>query len=473
MIPHFAVAIPVLALLACTASGGDGAASATPPTKASPARTGHSSASTGAHGTGHAGKHVQPADLADWPTYHGNRLRTGHAATMPAAQGTPQVVRRYHLDGAVYASPIVIGGRTIVATENDSVYAIENGSVVWRKHLGAPPPQSQLPCGNIFPLGVTGTPVYHRGRIYVAAEFGGPPRHVLFALQFATGSVLWRHSLDLPGVDPTAMQQRGALTYAGGQVWVPFGGLLGDCGGYKGRVVGVRLDGAGPTSSYTVPTTREAGIWAPPGPVWDGRSLFVAVGNGEATFGDPYDNSHSVLALTTHAQLRQLFAPGTWRADNASDLDLGSQGPAVVGNWVFTDGKRGRAYVLNRDHLGGIGGAVSSRDLCTSFGGTAVVGSRVYVPCVDGVRAVRIGATGHLQVVWHASSSISGSPVVGGGRVWSLEPDSGRLYALNPVNGIVVNSADVGETSRFATPALYGRRIFVPTLDGLTVVATS
>ena len=36
------------------------------------------------------------------------------------------------------------------------------------------------------------------------------------------------------------MQERGALTVSGGRVWVPFGGLAGDCGGYKGRVVGVR-----------------------------------------------------------------------------------------------------------------------------------------------------------------------------------------------------------------------------------------
>ena len=35
------------------------------------------------------------------------------------------------------------------------------------------------------------------------------------------------------------MQQRGALAITGGRVWVPFGGLDGDCGGYKGRVVGV------------------------------------------------------------------------------------------------------------------------------------------------------------------------------------------------------------------------------------------
>ncbi len=55
------------------------------------------------------------------------------------------------------------------------------------------------------------------------------------------------------------MQERGALTITGGKVWIPFGGLAGDCGGYKGRVVGVNLDGTGDPIAYTVPTTREAG----------------------------------------------------------------------------------------------------------------------------------------------------------------------------------------------------------------------
>jgi outer membrane protein assembly factor BamB len=450
---RFALSVPVLTLLACTGAGSHGIASATPHPQPQPQL-----------------KRVTPAN---WITYHGDRLRTGYAPTMPPASGVPTVLRHYALDGNVYASPIIVGGRIIVATENDTVYAIENGRIVWHTHLGTPAPDNQTPCGNIAPLGITGTPVFHTGVIYVAAEFASPARHRLIALGFGHGHELWRKNIDLPGVETDAMQERGALTFAGGRVWVPFGGLAGDCGGYKGRVVGVKLDGTRAPIAYTVPTAREAGIWTPPGPVWGGKYLFVQVGNGASVSGDPYDKSDSVLALTTGARLHQFFAPVTWASDNAADLDLGSQGPALVGRWVFADGKRGTAYVLHRTHLGGIGGAVAARSLCVSFGGTAVVGSRVFVPCTDGIRAVRIDSTGHMHVQWHASSSVWGSPVVGGGRVWSLDPDTGTLYALNPATGNVVNSVSVGVTSRFATPAIYGSRIFVPTLAGLTVVATS
>jgi len=270
------------------------------------------------------------------------------------------------------------------------------------------------------------------------------------------------------------MQERGALTITGGKVWVPFGGLAGDCSEYKGRVVGVNLDGTGSPISYTVPTTREAGIWTPPGPTVSQLKLFVAVGNGESGVGDPYDHSDSVLELNARAQLVDSFSPSTWASDNDADLDLGSQGPAIVaGKWVYADGKSGTAYVLALDHLGGIGGQVSSGTVCKSFGGTAVVGSTVYVPCTDGVRAVSIDDTGHMKVLWHASSSITGSPVVGGGRVWALDPNGGVLYGLDPASGVAAEHISIGQTSRFATPALSGNRVLVGTLAGLAVVTTS
>ena len=98
------------------------------------------------------------------------------------------------LDGAVYASPLVIGGTTIVATENNSVYAIDaSRHVLWRHRLGAPSPAGERPCGDIDPLGITGTPIYNAANntLYVAAELGGPPRHRLYALNFATGATVW------------------------------------------------------------------------------------------------------------------------------------------------------------------------------------------------------------------------------------------------------------------------------------------
>jgi len=413
----------------------------------------------------------------DWPTYHGDLARTGVSTGMPPVTGEPVVVAALALDAAVYASPIVVGGVTVVATENDSVYGLDaDGHRLWHTSLGAPARRSELPCGNIDPLGITGTPVFDAGTglVYAVAEHGSPVSHEVVALSPSDGTVAWRTGVDLPGADATAMQQRGALTVAAGSVWVPFGGLAGDCGAYKGRVVGVPLAAPHVPSAYTVPTTREAGVWTPPGPSVDGRGhLLVAVGNGESGTGDRYDFSDSVLELEG-TRLVDSFSPDSWRTDNEADLDLGSQGPALVGDrWVFAAGKKGTAYVLRQGHLGGIGGQVSSLDVCTSFGGTAVAADVVYVPCTDGLRAVRILDDGSMQVLWHAGSAATGSPVLGGGRLWSMQPDDGVLHSLDPTSGRTLSRTPVGVTSRFATPALSGRDVIVPTMVGITIVRAS
>lgn len=419
------------------------------------------------------GSGAPPAVGDDWPTYHGDFARTGRATTFPTPKAL-RVAANIKLDAAVYASPIVARGTTYVATENDSVYAFDdNGRQLWLRNLGIPARSSDLPCGNIDPSGITGTPVYVDGVVYVAAEYRDPVRHELVALDAASGAVRWRVGVDLPGTDPDAMQERGALTIAGGRVWVPFGGRAGDCGSYKGRVVGVPVNGRGAPIAYTVPTPREGGIWTPPGPVVDaGGHLLVAVGNGEHGRGDPYDYSDSVLQIGVDARLLDSFSPTTWGSDNEDDLDLGSQGPVLVGSqWVFIAGKSGTGYVLRQGHLGGVGGQVWQGDLCRSFGGAAVDGNTVYVPCDDGVRAVQIDAAGALHVLWQAAGSIAGSPVLGGGRVWTLDQNAGVLHALDPATGRSAAQLTVGVTSRFATPALHGNHVLVPTLTGLTIVA--
>ncbi len=72
---------------------------------------------------------------------------------------------------------------------------------------------------------------------------------------------------------------------------------------------------------------------------------------------------------------------------------------------------------------------------------------------------------------WKAPATIAGSPVVGGGAVWSVDASGGRLYALDEATGDVVAEADVGVTSRFASPVLTGGLVLVPTLTGVTALA--
>ena len=413
---------------------------------------------------------------ADWPTYHGNGARAGYAITAKRDNVQPTLAWSIPLDGAVYAQPIIVNrGIRIAATENNSVYRLQGNSVVWRRHLGAPVPRSALPCGNIDPNGITGTPAYDAAHNTVIAVsiLNNPIRHVAYGLDPATGAVKWSRNVDVPasvpGITPAAMQQRGALLVASGRVYIAYGGLAGDCSSYRGSVVG--LDLTSPTTAplwhFTVPTSREGGIWAPPGPVEEpGAGLLVAVGNGDVNQGSNYDYTDSVLELAGQ-RITDSFSPSSWQSDNAADLDLGSQSPTIVGDYVFIAGKSGNAYVLNKAKLGGIGGQVSTRPLCRSFGGTAVVGTTVFVPCDDGLRAVRINSNGTMTVLWHAASNINCTPTVGGGRVFVLDYRGGVLHVLDPATGRSLWLMSTGPVNRFATPAIYSNAVYVGTLAGV------
>jgi outer membrane protein assembly factor BamB len=220
-----------------------------------------------------------------------------------------------------------------------------------------------------------------------------------------------------------------------------------------------------------VPTTREAGIWGTAGAVVDGNHLLYAVGNGAST--STYDGSDSVIALTPDLQRTDFFAPSDWATQNAGDADLGSMSPALVGQYVYADGKAGTGYVLHHDNLGGIGGQVTQlNNGCNAFGASAVAGNIVYLPCSTGPRAVTIAADGTAQELWRASTSVpaEGSPVIGGGAVWVVDYNGGVLYALNPGTGATLTQIRVGQAPHFTSPTLSGNRAYVGTNTGVTAV---
>ena len=276
--------VPALIMAGCTSASSPAAPSAS---ALPPASTGTSPAAAPA-GSGPA------AQDADWQAYGRTAARSGVSVSSPA----PGQVRRAWtaaVDGAVYAQPLIIGSEVIVATENDTVYALDasTGAVRWSRHLASPVP-SGLPCGNVDPSGITGTPVADvaAGRLWVVTFTSAPAyRHTLWSLSLATGTTVSQRPVDVSGSDPRAQQQRGALTLLGSRVYVPFGGLYGDCSDYKGRVVGAPTSGAGPLVSFTTANDRQAGIWAPAGESVRGNSLYVATGNGMPV--DQVDDSDS------------------------------------------------------------------------------------------------------------------------------------------------------------------------------------
>ena len=382
------------------------------------------------------------------------------------------------LDGAVYASPLIVAGHVLAATENNTVYALDlfSGSVVWKIHLGSPVDAASLPCGNISPVtGITGTPAADPagGRLYVVAFLSGR-HHMLFTLSLANGSVVSQQDIDPAGSNPTVEQERGALTLGANYVYVPLGGLAGDCGQYHGYVVGVPLAG-GAAVSYKVPSAREAGIWTPPGVTLgpDG-TVYTVSGNGASR--SVFDFSNSVIELSPDLQtVRTYFAPSNWISLNATDADLGSVGATILPSLgvVVAIGKEGVAYVLKDGSLGGVGGQIASRAVCSgAWGGTAWSRSTVFVPCADGLYALSV-TSGSVQVAWHAPHPELGSPIIAAGAVWAIEPASATLFALDPSSGSVLYSVGLGSVQHFSTPAATEGFVVAPAGNAVVAISTS
>ena len=238
--------------------------------------------------------------------YHGNGGRSGMfvvpSLTFERARGLHRDPS-FHADiaGPVYAQPLywrVPGGDKallLVVTEQNVVYALDaaTGATVWKTSLGPPAPHSVLPCGNIDPLGITGTPVIdeHAQTLYVDALVKGAdaPKHQIFALMLRDGATLSGWPIDVEAAlkaggqtfRSTVQNQRGALTILDDTLYVPYAGHFGDCGDYRGWVLGVSLQQPHAVRAWST-RARGGGIWAPGGLVSDGRNIYAVTGN---TFG--------------------------------------------------------------------------------------------------------------------------------------------------------------------------------------------
>ncbi len=443
---------------------------------------------TWALGGGQAAATPQPAASGSWTVYHGDAGGSGVAGPMAAVNTTTRAWTSPALDGEIYGEPLVSSGRVYVATENDSVYALSaaTGAVVWSTHVGTPVPATDLPCGDIAPTaGITGTPVIDpsRGEIFVVADelADGRPAHMFTGLSTASGKVEVTQNVDPAGADPAALLQRTGLTLDEGRVVFGLGGNDGDCASYRGRLIAVPEQGGTP-EMFTV----DAGAGESQGAIWmggaapvvdSGGDIWVSTGNGSVfSYSHAYDDSDSILRLSPSLTLVQFFAPATWATDNSRDLDM-STAPALLSDGqVIVAGKSRIVYLLNRAHVGGIGGqqaALGSACGGDIDGGVAVHGATVYLPCTSGIIAVRaLKSPAALRLLW-SSGTGGGPPIVAGGLVWTIGR-SGMLYGLNPATGAVRQQASIGvPANHFPTPAAGDGLLLAPSANQVVAFSAS
>ena len=437
---------------------------------------------------------------------------------------TPERAQLMHLDqtfdgrvnGPVYAQPLLSPTPAarpellLVATENNVVDALDasTGKLIWQKLVGQPVPLSMLPCGNINPLGITGTPVINtpRGAIYLDAMVmtQAGPQHLAFGLSVKSGQVLPGFPVNVAQklaalglhFTPRYQNQRGALLIMQNTLYIPYGGHDGDCGRYHGWVVGIGLDDPHPAIAWSTQAAR-GGIWAPGGIVSDGQSLFVATGN--TSNASQWEDGEAVIRfdpdLKPPAGNIDYFAPSDWPTLDAYDKDLGGTNPVVLNlgasHLILALGKDANAYLLDRDNLGGIGGAlaveeVSSKSIITApavypgpNGGAFVAFHGLGSKCPGTIShpslivlKVLAQPTPAISTAWCGSLNGAGAPIVttsdGSANpiVWMVGAGGDdQLHAFRGDNGqpLLTGSPPTMQGLRpFATIVATPERLYVP-----------
>ena len=395
---------------------------------------------------------------------HGNAARSGLYVVPTLTWDAATHLRRdpdfqAEIAGPVYAQPLYwrIPGTErallVVTTEQNTVYALDarNGALVWKASVGPPVPHSALPCGNINPLGITGTPVIDPKSqtlllgAMVTDQAAHAPRHRIFALSLKDGTVLPGWPIDVEAalkasgktfVSPV-QNQRGALTVLGNTVYVPYGGHWGDCGDYRGWVVSVSLDPGHAVHSWST-RARAGGIWATGGISSDGTAIYAATGNtmGAKQWSDGEAIIRLGADLTFAENAQNFFAPSNWRQLDDADADLGGSNPLLLSlpaaaepQRMLALGKDGKAYLLGLPKLGGIGGELVSKKVSPNAIRTSpayfTAGDASYVAmqatgsdCPGGTKGdltvLKIigGSAPTLTTAWCAVMHGRGSPIV-------------------------------------------------------------
>jgi outer membrane protein assembly factor BamB len=407
----------------------------------------------------------------------------------------------------------------IVATERNDVYALDatTGAAVWHVNLGPPVPLANLPCGNIDPLGVTGTPYLDEAAkiIYLDAMIltAGAPRHHIFALSLTDGTLKpgWpANGLDVNATvsfgghafDSSVQNQRGALLVLGNTLYVPYGGHFGDCGDYYGWLVGVPLDNPSAPKAWAT-RAQGAGTWAPGGVASDGADVFITTGNG---FGNSvWKDQEAIIRLEAGPEFSQnahdYWAPTNWLELDNGDVDLGGSGPVLVhvpgatpSDLAVALGKDGNAYLIDRGNMGGVSNALfklaASADSIITAASAYPTAQGVNVSfygegigCPAGqsgdLTTLRITATAppRLEVAWCANAGGRGSPIVtttdghSESIVWTLGSEqTQQLRAFNGDTGAVIfggAGTNVGAFKRFVSPIVGKGRIYVAGATGV------
>jgi uncharacterized protein (TIGR03437 family) len=477
-------------------------------------------------------------------TYHNDNARTGvysnEILLTPASIQSGMFGKRYSiaLDGAVYAQPLYLsrvkiagqGLRNVffVATSHDSLYAFDaddqsgfSAQPLWRVNFLDPAngvttvSQTDVNCPVIAELGISGTPVIDpaSGTIYLIAETKEAGSKFVFrlhAIDVTSGSERPGSPVEIQpqGFVPVAHKQRTGLLLSNGVVYSTWSGHC-DRGTYHGWVMAHDTATLGLVGAFNdSPGGSGASFWnGGAGPSADANgNIYSVTANGDFdgnTSLAEYDESVLKLTPAPALSVSDIFTPFDKLALDEKDLDLGSSGAIVLPDdagspahphLLFTSGKEGRMYLLDRENLGGVqtgsdSGAVASLPALSSnatFGMSAYFHGTIYIapenspmfsfPLSGGSLAFSPSAqTSTVNGLHGATPSIS-SNGARDGVVWVVSVnDGGKLLAydaagLSQLYDSSLNPADaVPGYIEFAGPTVADGRVYVGAGLGIAV----
>src|SRR5262249_33437652 len=159
-------------------------------------------------------------------------------------------------------------------------------------------------------------------------------------------------NVSVPGFTSNVQNERGGLAIVNGILYVPFSGLAGDCGTYRGWVVGIPINNpfgvlAWATDAIGGRVLGESGVGR------RGINMFVITGN---TFNaSTWMGGEAIIRLQTgpifSGQSTDYWAPTNWQQLDNGDADLGGVSATLLNvpgatpsQLVLALGKDGMAY---------------------------------------------------------------------------------------------------------------------------------
>ena len=269
---------------------------------------------------------ARAAVTADWSAYllnvgHSSYGRTATAITVTNAStltkrwtwtpdpGPPGTTQQ------LFASPTVVGGTVYIGANTGDFYAISEstGSVLWKQFVGL----ASVP-GCPGTRGVTSTatvatdPTSGKLTVYV----GGGDRN-LYALDAATGGVVWKHS-----ATPVGGYNWASPTVVNSHIYLGIAAIE-DCGLIRGGEEEFdQSTGALLHTYWAVPRgVVGASIWTSAAATANGSSVYVTTGNDDPN-GTQSGDSFSIVRLdgTTMAKKDIWTVPGL----NGTEEDFGA-----------------------------------------------------------------------------------------------------------------------------------------------------